>query len=150
MLLDAGVRPGADVRCRYYGHHDQAARAVLMREAAACGIRDLTGERFKGRGLRVLAISSPIPNFPFAVGPQTPPQLAAALVDALVQLPERDAAVARTMAGWDEELSGGFAAAAAGDYVPLGNLALRVFGRRALQVDPAALVCGTNGGPPGL
>jgi phosphonate transport system substrate-binding protein len=57
MLQDAGLEPGRDVQCLYFGQHERAARAVLMGEAEACGVRDLVGEAFLHRGLRRLARS---------------------------------------------------------------------------------------------
>lgn len=141
MLLRAGVRPGLDVACRYYEHHERAARGVLMGEVQACGIRDLVGEQFKGRGLRVLARSEPMLNFPLSVHPQAPAALVAALTDALVALPRRDAAAARLIQGWDAELSGGFAPVAPDSYSGIVELAKFVFGPRAMSMSPDLLAC---------
>ncbi|HSK09898.1 MAG TPA: PhnD/SsuA/transferrin family substrate-binding protein [Vicinamibacterales bacterium] len=141
MLQQAGLRPGVDIACRYYQHHERAARAVLLGDVSACGIRDLVGDQFKGRGLKVLARSQPIVNFPLALGPGAPPDLERALVRALVALPARDPAIAERMAGWDVELSGGFAPVAAAAYEPLVDLARRVYGPQALTAPADALAC---------
>jgi phosphonate transport system substrate-binding protein len=141
MLDRAGLRLGVDVTCSYHGHHDRAARAVLLGETAACGIRDLVGDQFKTRGLKVLAQSDPIPNFPLVVGPGAPPELAAALADVLIDLPGRDPAAAATIAGWDAELAGGFAPVGPEAYAPVLDLARRVFGPRAPFLPPEELVC---------
>lgn len=141
MLQEAGLRPGQDVFCRYYQHHERAARAVLLGEVAACGIRDLVADQFKGRGLRVVARSEPIPNFPLALTPNPPADLERALVKALVDLPARDPAVAHTIEGWDAELSGGFAPVTAAVYQPLIGLAIKVFGARALSTPADTLSC---------
>jgi phosphonate transport system substrate-binding protein len=146
MLIDAGVRPGIDIGCRFYGHHDQAARAVLIGEVAAAGIRDLTGDRFKTRGLRVLAVSPAIPNFPFIVKPETPSAVVDALVKAFVDTPGRDPAVKEMMASWDAELADGFSLVSAEEYRPVELLAARVFGPRAMRIDPSELGCGGVGG----
>ncbi len=142
MLLEAGLEPGRDLRCRYYGHHDRAARAVVLREAAACGVRDLVGERFVGRGLRVLAASRPLPNFPLVAGPGTGPEVRREVIRALVDLPERDPGLRARIARWDEELAAGFARCSAADYAPIRALILRVFGPRGLTAGPAELRCG--------
>ena len=141
MLDRAGLRPGVDVTCAYYGHHDRAARAVLLGEAAACGIRDLVGDQFKPRGLRVLAQSDPIPNFPLVVGPEAPSGLAAALTGVLIDLPARNKAAAATIAGWDPELAGGFAPVSPEAYLPVLRLARRLFGPRAPFLPAEDLVC---------
>ena len=68
---------GVDVRglavCPSFPHHDKAARAVFMGEVDAAAVRDLVGERFTHRGLRILAQSQPIPNFPLVVHPERMP-----------------------------------------------------------------------------
>ncbi len=114
MLEAAGLRVGTDVRCRYYGHHERAARAVLLGEVDACGVRDIVGARFADRGLRLLAVSDPIPNFPLVVGPDGAPSACVGTWCACwsrSRLPTP--AARRTVAGWDEELAGGFALPAA-------------------------------------
>ncbi len=141
MLLRAGLRPGLDVACRYYEHHERAARGVLMGEVQACGIRDLVGEQFKGRGLRILARSEPMVNFPLSVHPQAAPAFVGALTEALVALPGRDPAVAKVIRGWDAELSGGFAPAAPAAYSAIVDLAKFVFGPQAMSMSPDLLAC---------
>ncbi|HQT93890.1 MAG TPA: phosphate/phosphite/phosphonate ABC transporter substrate-binding protein [Thermoanaerobaculaceae bacterium] len=142
MLEDAGLHPGADFTCRYYFHHERAARAVLLGEVDACGIRDIVGEKFTHRELRVLATSDGIPNFPFVVGPKSPPELREELLRALVTRPAVDPAVAATIRSWDEELAGGFVPATDADYAPVRLLAVRVFGPNALTLRENELECG--------
>jgi phosphonate transport system substrate-binding protein len=145
MLREAGLRVGIDVTCRYFGHHDRAARAVLLGEADACGVRDIVGERFEGRGLRVLARSLPIPNFPLVVSPGAPSELREELVTALVERPRRDPAIRRRIRGWDVELAGGFAPVGEKDYRPVMDLVRTVFGRIGLTAPPQRLMCGGGG-----
>jgi phosphonate transport system substrate-binding protein len=149
LLEDAGLRPGRDIGCRYFGHHERAARAVLLGEVAACGVRDLIGDQFARRGLRVLARSRPMPNFPLAVGPNPPEGLPRAILEALVEAPRRNPEIAREMAAWDAELSSGFAAGDATAYAPVLELALRVFGQHALTSAPEGFVCAPALGTPG-
>ncbi len=149
MLEAAGLRSGRDFGCHYYGHHEGATRGVLLGEVAACGVRDLVGDAFLVRGLRVLARSGPIPNFPLAIGPASPDGFERAIVQALVELPGSDQAIARLMADWDTELASGFALADPTAYEPVGELARRILGPRALIAPPESLVCGPPATPPG-
>lgn len=142
MLLDAGVRPGIDVACRYFWHHERAAKAVLMGEVEACGVRDLAGEKFLTRGLRVLAQSDPIANFPLVVGSHTPPEIRDALLKALVVLPAEQRPVLAIMQGWDEELSGGFAPSSHGEFASVESLARRIFGPDWWRLPESGLSCG--------
>ncbi len=147
MLEQAGLHPGVDLECRYYGHHERAARAVLLGEVDACGVRDIVGRRFLKRGMRVLATSGPLPNFPLVLRPQAPAELARAVVEALVRVPHRDPAAAQLMAGWDEELAGGFDLADDKAFDPVRELARRVFGPAALTLPEGPLLCGTSERP---
>ncbi len=141
MLEDAGLRPGADVGCRYYAHHDRAARAVLLGEADACGIRDIVGKKFEQRGLRVLAVSPPIANFPFVIAPQLHDALRPEVIRALVVLPRADAGVRREMASWDDELAAGFALSSDRDFDDVRRMAERVFGSGYASVPESDLSC---------
>lgn len=141
MLKQAGLEPGRDVTCVYYAHHERAALAVLTGEVAACGVRDLVGDQLRGKGLRVLAESAPMTNFPLVLGPRVPKGFSAALVDALVALPRRDPAAAREIASWDVELAGGFAQVSADAYRPVADLAWRLFGPKALTAPADDLTC---------
>ncbi|MFH1176086.1 MAG: phosphate/phosphite/phosphonate ABC transporter substrate-binding protein [Acidobacteriota bacterium] len=141
MLAAAGLALDRDLRCRYLWHHEKAARAVLLGEVDACGVRDIVGEKFTQKGLRILARSEPIPNFPFVVSPVSPPEVREALIRALVILPRTETRVAAAMASWDEELAGGFALASAAEYEPVKALAIKVFGPLVLSLPEAALTC---------
>ena len=144
MLEDAGLHPGVDIACRHYMHHEEAARAVLVGEVDACGVRDIVGEKFTERSLRVLARSEEIPNFLFALAPGSDPALREELSRVLVVLPGQDPRTAATIQSWDEELSGGFVPASDGEYDPVRKLAVRLFGRLALTCPESKLEC-----PPG-
>ncbi len=128
MLEEAGLRLGADVSCGFYGHHERAARAVLLGEADAAGVRDTIGARFVGRGLRLLARSAPIPNFPFVVPRDTPEELKRRWVAVLVDQPARDERARAAMAGWDVELRDGFAPADDAFYDTVRRIIREVFG----------------------
>lgn len=142
MILGAGLEPGRDVECHYFGHHDRAARAVLIGEADACGVRDIVGQRYAHRGLRIVATSDPIPNFPLVGAPGTPRSLREELIRVLVDLPWKDPKVAEEMSAWDVELSAGFARCSDEDFDPIRTLAREVFGKQALKIPGDDLRCG--------
>lgn len=141
MLMRAGLVPGSDVSCRYLWHHERAARAVLLGDVDACGVRDIVGDKFAQRGLRVLARSDPIPNFPFVVASGDPAGVRDALLRALVTLPGTDRSVAAAIAGWDEEFAAGFAPTSDVEYEPVRLLARAAFGPQALAAPEAELSC---------
>jgi phosphonate transport system substrate-binding protein len=146
MLMDAGVVPGRDVRCVYYEHHERAARAVLLGEVEACGIRDTVGRKFEQRGLRVLAESVPIPNFPLVLAHDADGWLRQEVVRALVVLPRADPAAREIIAGWDEELASGFALTSDGEFDAVRELGRRVFGPYYLELSEDELSCTGRGG----
>ncbi|MBW1882485.1 MAG: phosphate/phosphite/phosphonate ABC transporter substrate-binding protein [Deltaproteobacteria bacterium] len=141
MLVEAGIDLGQDMQCLYLGHHQRALRAVLLGEVDACGVRDIVGKRFLERGLRILARSKPIPNFPIVVAPQTTDETRRELLRVLVELPATNPVIARRMTGWDEELAQGFVPSDDADYDSIRALAEEVFGAGALRLSEADLRC---------
>lgn len=145
MLLNAGLKTGKDITCRYLGHHDRAARAVVLGEADACGVRDIVGNRFAHRGLRVLKRSEPIPNFPLVVRAGSSAAFRRSLVKALIERPKRNPEIRRRMRGWDEEIAMGFALVSDADYDPVRRMVDQLFGPRGLKGAVSGLECGKRG-----
>jgi ABC-type phosphate/phosphonate transport system substrate-binding protein len=142
MLVKAGVDLGEGAtQCLYFEHHERAARAVLVGEADACGVRDIVGEKFLGRGLRMLARSRPIPNFPIVVGPHVSDEIRREIVHALLELPQEDPNIARSMTDWDEELARGFVPSNDAEYDGVRALAEEVFGHESLTLPAERLRC---------
>ncbi len=141
MLLKAGLHGGEDYHCIYLGHHDRAARAVLLGDVDACGVRDIIGRKFLQRGLRILASSPPIPNFPLVAGAKIDADTRERILDALVYLPAGDSRVAREITGWDEELAGGFVPTSDEDFDAVRELARENFGPQALSLPQESIVC---------
>lgn len=132
MMERAGVRTGVELECRFYGHHERAARAVLLREVDACGVRDIVGEKFLHRGLRRLASSEPIPNFPLVVRKDLPAGLADRIRGALLPPEGRMPPPPPPSDAWDVELAEGFAPADDAEYEPVRMLARQLHGPDAL------------------
>jgi phosphonate transport system substrate-binding protein len=140
MLLGAGLEPGRDFECRYLGQHERAARAVLLGEVEACGVRDIIGELFLHRGLRRLARSAPIPAYPWVVPAGSSPEERARLTAVLLRFPGK-AEPRREQERWDLELTGGFKRASDADYDVVRDITERVLGPDALTAPPGDLRC---------
>ena len=110
-------------------------------EADACGVRDIVGDRFLQRGLRLLVRSDPIPNFPVVVAPGVSAEVRRSLTRVLVDLPREDPAIAAAMAGWDRELAGGFAPATDAEYDQIRELATEILGASVQTLPEEALRC---------
>lgn len=142
MLEDLGLHPRRDYECLYFEHHEKAARSVLLGHVDACGVRDTVGERFASRGLRILARSEPIENFPIVVPVALVDTIGAELLEALVKKPQEDPDLARRMEKWDEEIADGFRAVREEDYSAIRTLALRILGDGALTMSAEETRCG--------
>jgi phosphonate transport system substrate-binding protein len=140
MLLEAGLEPGRDVECRYFGQHELAARAVLMGEVEACGVRDTVGDLFLHRGLRRLARSSPVPAYPLVALPSLPDRLRDELITALLDFPG-EVRPPRSGDRPELELRGDFVPATDEDYDPVRRLAREVFGPGVAGRSPEELRC---------
>ncbi len=142
LLREHGLELGRDYDATFLGHHDRAARAVLLGDVDACAVRDTIGRKFLERGLRILATSEPIPNFPLVMPSATDDELIDSILDALVRLPANDPEVAQEIAGWDEELAGGFVPCGDGEFDPIRTIAKELFGAHALTAEIAELTRG--------
>ncbi len=97
-------------------NHDAVARAVLRGEYDAGAVNDLTAEKYRKEGLRVLAYSDPIPTAPIVVRKDAPRQLVKAVSDALLALDRTNPAHKKIMRNWDDTLRYGFTTANVSDY----------------------------------
>jgi phosphonate transport system substrate-binding protein len=140
MLQSAGLVPGRDIECRYFGQHERAARAVLLGEVEACGVRDIIGELFLHRGLRRLARSGPIPAYPWVVPSESSPDERERLAAVLLRFPG-ETEPRGLEERWDLELTGGFTRASDADYDVVRDMAERVLGPDALTAPPGDLRC---------
>jgi phosphonate transport system substrate-binding protein len=140
MLQAAGLEPGRDFECRYFGQHERAARAVLVGEVAACGVRDSVGEIFLHRGLRRLARSAPAPTYPLVASPLSSRDLQDAVVAALLGFPG-ETRPPRSGVRPDLELAGTFGPASDAEFDGVRRLASRVFGPDYARLAPEELQC---------
>jgi phosphonate transport system substrate-binding protein len=97
-------------------HHDAVAKAILKGQYDAGAVKDVVAEKYKSRGLRILAWSAPIPAVPLVVRKDTPPDVIKALTTALLKLDRTNPAHQKMMQTWDDEFRYGFAPATKDDY----------------------------------
>jgi phosphonate transport system substrate-binding protein len=82
----------------------------------AGAVIDSVANRFKGRGLKILDVSQPIPGLPIVVRADAPARLVEEIKKALLTLDYKDPEQRKVMEQWDEEFRYGFAEAADSDY----------------------------------
>jgi len=115
MLSKAGVKLSDLSEYRFLGHHDDVAKAVLLGELDAGGLRETTAEQFRSKGLGFLAKSEDIPEFNFCVRPGMDDGVVDQIRAALVGLSSSDSDGARILRSIDKSYTG-FMAAADSDY----------------------------------
>lgn len=97
-------------------YHDSVAREVLRGNFDAGAVIDSVAYRFKDRGLKIIAISDPIPGLPIVVCANASPGLIDAIKNAMLSLDYNNPEDRKLMEQWDEELRYGFVEAKDEDY----------------------------------
>jgi len=116
LYAKAGI--GSSDRARYvnFKYHDAVAREVLRGNFDAGAVIDSVANRFKGRGLKIVDVTEPIPGLPIVVRGDASPEFSAAIKKALLSLDYNNQEHRRLMEKWDEEFKYGFAEATDTDY----------------------------------
>jgi phosphate/phosphite/phosphonate ABC transporter binding protein len=86
MLKEAGIGLGDLARHGFVGSHDNVAKAVLAKDYDAGGLMLSAAEKYAGQGLKILATSAKIPQFPLCASPKLPAPERERLIEALVAL----------------------------------------------------------------
>ena len=115
MLTEAGVRLDDLKEHGFLGHHDDVAKAVLIGEYDAGGLRETTAEKFKDQGLVVLQRSTAIPEFNFCASKNLDTQLIGQVKKALIALDPANKEHGRVLSLIDQDYTG-FTAARDSDY----------------------------------
>lgn len=97
-------------------YHDSIAREVLRGNFDAGAVIDSVANMFKERGLKIIALSDPIPGLPIVVRADLPPEIVNAIKKALLSLDYNNPEHRKIMEQWDEEFRYGFAEAEDSDY----------------------------------
>jgi len=115
-LAEAGLDASDLGSLRHLPHHQAAVYEVLRGNADAAVVRDRVAREFRGRGIRVVATSGPIPGAPIVVPAVHDSALVAELKGALLGIDVRDPGFTALAAGWDPEFAHGFTEARDADY----------------------------------
>lgn len=121
MLEKAGVRLSDLSEYRFLGHHDDVAKAVLLGEFDAGGLRETTAFQYKDKGLKFLKVSDNIPEFNFCSKPGLDEDLSKKIKDALVALDVKSAGSAAIICSIDNDYTG-FMEARDSDYAAVREM----------------------------
>jgi phosphate/phosphite/phosphonate ABC transporter binding protein len=86
MLKEAGIGVRDLAHHGFVGSHDNVAKAVLQKDYDAGGLMLSAAEKYTGQGLRILATSAKIPQFPLCASPRLSAEDRERITNALVAL----------------------------------------------------------------
>lgn len=116
LYSKAGISLGDLKKHKNLRYHDSVARGVLRGDFDAGAVIDSVAERFKGKGLKIISISEPLPGLPIVVRADAPHELIDSIKKALLSLDYSNTENRKMMQHWDEEFRYGFAEAKDSDY----------------------------------
>lgn len=108
MLAEEGISAKDLAAYTHLDHHDQVAEKVLRGEYDAGMVKAVVANKYKGEGLRILAISPPIPSVPLVAGNHVSDEKISIIKEALFALREEIAAGNIDTENWDEEIKHGY------------------------------------------
>ena len=100
----------------YFDHHHTVIYQVLRGNFDAGVVKDRVAQEFKDRGIRIIAVSDPIPGSPIVVKEDINQDIIEAIQDALLKIDIRKPEFAEIVKDWDPEFSYGFSPAQPEDY----------------------------------
>jgi len=125
MLEKAGVKLADLKEYRFLGHHDDVAKAVLMGELDAGGLRETTAYQYREKGLKFLKISEDIPEFNLCARKDLDRDLAERIKTALISLTDRSDESALVLKSIDKDYTG-FMEARDSDYDGVRGMMKRI------------------------
>lgn len=132
-LYTAGIRLQDLARYANFRYHDSVAREVLRGNFDAGAVIDSVANRFKDRGLKIIAVSGPIPGLPIVMRADASPKLMKAIKKALLALDYNNPEHRKIMEQWDEEFRYGFAEAKDLDYEPVRKM-IHYLNKKGLKI----------------
>ena len=114
-------------------YHDSVAREVLRGNFDAGAVIDSVANMFKDRGLKIIALSDPIPGLPIVVRADVPDEVVTAIKKALLALDYNNPEHRKIMEQWDEEFRYGFAEAKDSDYDSIRKM-IDYLGKKGVKI----------------
>jgi phosphonate transport system substrate-binding protein len=105
---------------RHFDHHQTVVWRVLHGGFDAGVVKESVAGTYLAEGLKIAAVSGPIPGPPLVVRADGDDPVVARIVDLLLALDPADPADAAILAGWTAEFAWGFTPVAWSDYAPPG------------------------------
>ena len=122
MLKDSGISLGDLAEYKFYNYHEDVIRAVLDGEADAGGVMETTALQHSGGGLRVVAVSEPIPAFVVCASREMDDEHRAAIYEAVLGMEGGDPDAARVLDGMGLRVTG-FVKAVDSDFNTVSDIA---------------------------
>ncbi|MBM3907246.1 MAG: PhnD/SsuA/transferrin family substrate-binding protein [Gemmatimonadetes bacterium] len=116
VMPAVGVDSTALRSLRFLPNHHAAVYELLRGNADAAAVKDRVAQEYRGRGVRVIATSDPIPGAPIVVAARHDTALVGAITRALLSLDRRAPGFREITAKWDPEFANGFTRASDADY----------------------------------
>jgi phosphonate transport system substrate-binding protein len=121
MLARSGIHLDNLDAYHHYSYHDTVAKKVISGEFDAGALRLSTAERYGVYGLKIIAVSDPIPTGPVVISPKTPYLVMRKMQRALLGM-SGDARGKGILQKLDPDLQGGFVVASDADYFDIRNM----------------------------
>ncbi len=116
LLFASGVRLTDLKRYANLANYDNVVLGVLRGQYDAGAVSDLAVERYRDRGLRILAVTDPAPSEPLVTAPAASLDLVRSVREALLALDPAEPRDRDVLKDWDEEFRYGFIPATDKDY----------------------------------
>lgn len=117
MLAKNGIELNDLAEHKFLGKHDNVVLGVLNGIFDAGGVKDVVAEKNKDKGIKILAISDPIPAIPIVVRKDADSELIKRVKSALASLkPLTSKEDKEITKDWDKEIMNGFSEAKDSDY----------------------------------
>jgi len=121
MLADAGIHLEALKEYKNFNYHDSVVKWVLRGKYDAGAVRKVVADRYLPFGLKIIALSDPIPTAPVVIGPKTPYVIVEDVKSQLLNISKTEEG-REVLKRLDPSFRGGFVTAKDSDYERIREL----------------------------